>query len=183
MGGVINYYHGESGVVVDHRYIVTEQQRAHVLRLRSNPHREFAYAYGGDIHIDPLLKPGDKVVFVRTDLYGGIWVREDDQLYPELQKAVDRVVDEIRSERRSPGSVTVRLQGVWTEQYISDETQSRTGNPFPERPATQASFFLSFSSKNVMLARQIFDDLKYDAKVEVWFDLDQAGKPPSTDDV
>jgi hypothetical protein len=29
-----------------------------------------------------------------------------------------------------------------------------------------------------MLARQIFEDLKYDAKVEVWFDLDQSGEAP-----
>lgn len=29
-----------------------------------------------------------------------------------------------------------------------------------------------------MLARQIFEDLKYDAKVDVWFDLDQAGEAP-----
>jgi hypothetical protein len=113
MGGVINYYHGESGVVVDRRYIVTDQQQAQVLRLRGNPHREFAYDYeGGDIHIDPLLKPGNKAVFVRTDSYGGVWVREEDQLYRELQKAVDRVIDEIRAKPKLPGSLTVRLHGA-----------------------------------------------------------------------
>ena len=72
----------------------------------------------------------------------------------------------------------VRLHGVWAEQYIGDETQKKAGNPFPDRPATETSFFLSFSSKNVLVARQIFEDLKHDTKVEVWFDLDQAGEAP-----
>lgn len=66
MGGIINYYHGESGLVIDRRYVVNEEQRVHVLRLRGNPHREFAFDYeGGDVHIDPLLKPGDKATFIR----------------------------------------------------------------------------------------------------------------------
>lgn len=179
MGGIIDYYHGESGEIADRWYISTEQQNVHVLRLQGNPHREFAYDYeGGDVHIDPLLEPGDKAIFLRTDLYGGIWVRERDQLYPRLQQAVNRVVDEIRTRPNSRGLITVRLQGVWTEQYIASKTRGKTGNPFPERPATDVSFFLSYSSKNVMLARQIFADLRYDARVEAWFDLDQAGEAP-----
>lgn len=179
MGGIINYYHGESGVVVDDRYIFTEQKNVRVLRMQDNPHREFAYDYeGGDVHVDPSLKVGDRAVFIRTDLYGGIWVREQDQFYPRLQQALDRVRDEIMSRPRSPGSITVRLQDVWTEQYISEETQSKAGSPVFERPATDASFFLSFSSENVMLARQIFEDLKYDAKVKVWLDLDQIRDAP-----
>ena len=124
------------------------------------------------------LKLGDKTFFVRTDLYGGVWVGERDQLYPELQQAIHRVVGAIEAKPNPRGLITVRLQGVWTEQYIASNTQSRTGNPFYERPATAVSFFLSFSSNNAMLARQIFADLRYDAKVEVWFDLDQAGEAP-----
>jgi hypothetical protein len=147
--------------------------------LQSNPHREFAYDYeGGDVHIAPLLGPGDKAFFVRTDFYGGIWVGERDRLYPRLQQAINRVTNEIRRKPNPRGLITVRLQDVWTEQYIASKTRSRTGNPFSERPATTASFFLNFSSKDVMLARQIFADLSYDAKVEVWFDLDQAGEAP-----
>lgn len=147
--------------------------------MRDNPHREFAYDYeGGDVHVDPSLRVGDEVVFVRTDLYGGVWVREQDKLYPKLQRALDRVRDEIMSRPRSPGLITVRLQGVWTEQYIAKGTQNKSGDPLFERPATDASFFLSFSSENVMLARQIFEDLKYDAKVKVWLDLDQTKNVP-----
>ncbi len=143
MGGIINYYHGETGIVVDRRDLATEQQNARVLRMRDNPHREFAYDYeGGDVHVDPQLEVGDKAVSIRTDLYGGIWVREQDRFFPKLQQAIDRVSDEIRARPKLPGSITVRLQGVWTEQYIAEETQSKMGNPFFERPATEASFFL-----------------------------------------
>ena len=177
MGGIINYYHGESGLVVDRQFILNKEQRVHVLRLQGDPHREFAFAYGGDVYIDPLLQKGDTAVFVRSDQYGGLWVREQDWLYPQLQQALDRVVTELRR-NSMPGLITVRLQGFWAEQYIADETRGETGNPFPERPATEASFFLSFSSQSVLLARQVFEDLKYDAKVEVWFDLDQAGEAP-----
>jgi hypothetical protein len=89
MGGIIDYYHGESGLITDRQYVATEQQRAYVLRLQGNPHREFVYDYEGvDIHIDPSLKLGDETFFVRTDLctvlYGGVWVGERDHLYPEL---------------------------------------------------------------------------------------------------
>lgn len=179
MGGVINYYHGESGLIMDRQLVVTKDQRAHTLRLRYNPHREFAFDYeGGDIHIDPLLKVGDTATFVRLEPYGGIWVRNQDQLYPDLQSAYDRVTEEIRARPHPPGVITVRLQGIWTEQYIADEVRSASGNPSPTQPATKASFFLSFSSKNVLLARQIFSDLRHDAKVDLWFDLDQAGESP-----
>lgn len=178
VGGLINYYHGESGLVVDRRYVVNDKQRAHTLRLRGNPHREFAFDYeGGDVRIDPVLKPGDRATFVRLDPYGGLWVREQDRLYPELQRAHDRIMSEIQR-NSTPGVKVMRLHGIWAEQYVAEGTRRGSGVPLPNRPATRASFFLSFSSKNVMLARQIFEDLKYDAKVDVWFDLDQAGEAP-----
>ena len=62
MGGIINYYHGESGLVVDRRLVLNKKQRAHVLRLQGDPHREFAFAHGGDVYIDPLLRKGDTAV-------------------------------------------------------------------------------------------------------------------------
>lgn len=161
MGGIFNYYHGESGFVMENQ-IVSEEER--ILRLRDNPHREFAYDYGADIGIDPLLQKEERAVYVRLDSWTGIWIRERDQFYPELQQAIDRVIED-RTRNRA-------------EQYIPDEIQSKTGNQSSQRPATEASFFLSFSSKNVLLARQMFEDLKHDAKVEVWFDLDQEGESP-----
>lgn len=169
MAGIINYFHGESGLIVDHQYIVDQEER--VLRLQDDPHREFAYAYGGDIHIDPLLNPGDRAVYVRVDPWGGIWVRERDQYYPELQQAIDRVVVE-------RNRMMEKLIENRTEQGVVDDAQDKPGSRSSERPATEVSFFLSFSSKNVLLARQIFEDLKFDAKVEVWFDLDQEGESP-----
>ncbi len=162
MAGVINYYHGEFGTVVDRGYVPDEPDRlrTYTLRLRDNPHHELAYDYGSDIAIDPLLEVGDKAVYVRLDTYSGIWVREQDQFYPRLQGAIARALGE--------------RSGDWTEPRISGETRRKTD----ERPSTEASFFLSFSSRNVMLARRIFEDLKRDAKVEVWFDLDQEGESP-----
>jgi len=155
MGGIINYYHGESGLVVDRQFVLDEEQRTHILRLQGDPNREFAFAYGGDVSIDPLLREGDTAVFVRIEQYGGLWVRKQDSLYPELQQAHDRVLTDIRN-NSTPGLITVRLQGFWAEQYIAEETRKKTGSPFPERPATEASFFLSFSSQSVLLARQVF---------------------------
>lgn len=162
MAGVINYYHGEFGTVVDRGYVLDQPDmpRTYALRLRNDPHHELAYDYGSDIAIDPLLEAGYKAVYVRLDTYSGIWVREQDQFYPGLQGAIDRAMGE--------------RWGDWTEPRISGETRRKTD----ESPSTEASFFLSFSSRNVMLARQIFEDLKRDAKVEVWFDLDQEGESP-----
>lgn len=178
VGGLINYYHGESGSVVDRRRVVDGEQRAHVLRLRGNPHREFVFDYeGGDVRIDPILGPGNRATFVRLDWYGGLWVREQDRLYPGLQQAHDRVVREVRK-TSTPGVIAMRLHGIWAEQFVADDTRRGAGIALPNRPATRASFFLSFSSRNVMLARQIFGDLKHDAEVDVWFDLDQAGEAP-----
>ena len=94
MAGITNYYHGGSGFVMDCGYDPSEKEPVYVLHLRDDPHHEFAYAYGGDIHIDPLLETGDRAVYIRTDSYGGIWVRERDQYNPELQRAIDRVVEE-----------------------------------------------------------------------------------------
>lgn len=164
MAGIINYYHGESGTVVDRGYAPDEEPRTYVLRLEGDPHREMVYDYGSDIAIDPLLQTGERAVFVRMDPYTGIWVREKDRLYPELEHAVGRAMGERYGDHMEP--------------RITDETRGKMGAGRVQRPATEASFFLSFSSENVLVARQIFEDLRDDAKVEVWFDLDQQGESP-----
>ena len=41
---------------------------SYVMALRGDPHRIAAYDYGSDIGIDPLIKPGDRVVYVRMTL-------------------------------------------------------------------------------------------------------------------
>lgn len=164
MAGITNYYHGESGLVADCGYMTDKGMRMHVLRLEDNPHREQTRDYGSDIGVDPLLEIGQQALYVRLDRYGGVWVREQDQFYPELQEAVDRVIRD--------------RSGTWMEPGISDDTRRKLEEQPSDQPATEASFFLSFSSKNVLLARQIFEGLKHDAKVEVWFDLDQEGESP-----
>ncbi len=152
MAGIINYYHGESGFVADRGYAPDEEQRTYVLRLEGDPHRELAYDYGSDIGIDPLLRVGEKATFLRIDTYAGIWVREQDLFYPELEPAIGRVVS--------------GRDGDHTEPRITDETARKMGTGRVQRPATETSFFLSFSSENVLVARQIFEDLRDDAKVE-----------------
>lgn len=164
MAGITNYYHGESGLVADRGYMTDEDMRVHVLRLEDDPHRELTRDYGSDIGVDPLLEIGQQAVYVRLDRYGGVWVREQDQFYPEIQSAIDRVIMDRSGTRMEPG--------------ISNETWRKIEEQPFEQPATEASFFLSFSSKNVLLARHIFENLKRDAKVEVWFDLDQEGESP-----
>src|SRR5215210_4870684 len=110
MGGIINYYHGESGLVVDRQFVLNEEQRALILRLQGDPHREFAFAYGGDVYIDPLLRKGDTAVFIRTEQYGGLWVREQDSLYPELQRRSAWTMEEFLS-ILSTASVSVLSTG------------------------------------------------------------------------
>lgn len=128
MGGIINYYHGESGVIVDRQYVATEQQKVHVLSLQGNPHREFAYDYeGGDVHMDPLLGPGDKVFFVRTDFSGGIWVGEGDRLYPRLQQAINRATNEIRARANPPASWMSLIISGWVIESRSLFPPSSTG--------------------------------------------------------
>lgn len=165
MGGIINYYHGESGTVVDLGFASDEEERTYVLRLEGDPHRELVRDYGSDIGIDPLLQVGDRAFFVRMDPYAGIWVREQDRLYPELEEAFGRSLGQ--------------RYGDYSEPHITEETARKMGAERVRRPATEASFFLSFSSENVLVARQIFEDLRYDTKVEVWFDLDQQGESPT----
>ncbi len=164
MAGIIGYYHGESGTVADCGYAPAEEERTYVLRLEGDPHRELAYDYGSDIGIDPLLRVGEKATFLRIGTYAGIWVREQDLFYPELERAVGRVVSARDGDRMEP--------------RITDAIEQKMGAGRIQRPATEASFFLSFSSENVLVARQIFEDLRDDAKVEVWFDLDQQGESP-----
>lgn len=178
MGGITNYYHGESGLVADCQRLSGDDQTAHVIRLLDDPHREYAYDYGGDVHIDPLIQTGDRAIFVRLDTYGGIWVREDSQFFPDLQAGIERTIERRIREGLDPSHI-VRVHGVWSDQCVSNPVRQLTGSRNDDRPATDVSFFLSFSSANVLLARQVYADLKDDVRVEVWFDLNQGGETPS----
>src|SRR5688572_16705851 len=103
MGGITNYFHGESGRVVSRQTVPSHGVNAQALRLAGDPHRELAYDYGGDIGIDPVLQQGDRAVFVRLDPYTGVWTSEGHHFYPEVQEAVDRVSD--RRRRTMPPGV------------------------------------------------------------------------------
>jgi hypothetical protein len=122
VAGIINYYHGESGTVVDRGYAPDEEPRTYVLRLEGDPHRELAYDYGSDIAVDPLLRAGDGAVFVRLDSYAGIWVREKDRLYPELEQAVGRAMGERYGDHAEP-----RVTGETARKVGAGRVQRRRG--------------------------------------------------------
>lgn len=48
-----------------------------------------------------------------------------------------------------------------------------------ERPRTRLSSFLSYSSMNVLVARQLFSAMQNDADLDVWFDLTKPGEAPT----
>jgi hypothetical protein len=61
MPGIVDYIHGEEGVVQS----VTIERDAdgrpfRVLRISGNPFRSDVLDYGRDIRVDPALGPGDK---------------------------------------------------------------------------------------------------------------------------
>ena len=57
-----------------------------------------------------------------------------------------------------------------------------TGQPIVKEPATPVAFFLSYSSTDVLVARQVYDDLRQDAKATAWFDLAQSPDPSRRND-
>jgi hypothetical protein len=50
-----------------------------------------------------------------------------------------------------------------------------------ETPSTQASYFLSYSHKNTLVARQLYEDLGRYPGVDIWFDLAHHGEVPTHD--
>jgi TIR domain len=187
MGGIINYYHGEDGIVSDRWWQVLGDLLSFQIELSGDPHRIWARDYNTDIGIDPTIRRGDRVVYLRLDDTSGIWVRESDQRGSELSDAISRVMENRRwMERWAKHSQDVDeiskiAQGLFDE--TNEPLRIVVGEPTNDGPATPVSFFLSYSSRNSLLARQIYEDLSNDAKATVWFDLAQPkGTAPAHDE-
>lgn len=172
MGGLINYYHGEEGMISDVFDSRSGRRVSRGIRLQDNPHRGYAFDYGGDVLIDHSLSVGESVKFARLTAYDGIWIRRSDYLNADIIKVAQSTASVSRAVS-SDTQMVVRIMDIW-----ADEAPDFPGVPTPsslvsERPATEGAFFLSYSSVNVLLARRIAYDLRYDAKLSVWLDLEQ----------
>jgi TIR domain len=188
MSGISQYYHGEQGEVVDLTWVTYEESLLYEMSLRGDPHRHSAFDYGSDIGIDPQIKPRDRVVYLRLNQYGGIWVEVSKQFHPELDEAERRVIknrdfiekyrDLAESDRdaayRWAESVAKRT-AIRVRPQLSHEKSS-------EKPGTPATVFLSYSSRNVLMAREMFRALQQEAQTDVWFDLRYAGESPTHDE-
>lgn len=120
MGGIINYFHGESGTVSDCWWELADEAPAFAVAIEGDPHRAIARDYGSDIGIDPQIVPGDRVIYLRLEDTTGIWVRSADQSAADLSDAVARVLENRR----------------WIEQWRSADSERRWCNKMSSTPAT-----------------------------------------------
>ncbi len=150
MGGIINYIHGECGVVESLTIQSDDDGRKYrVLRMRNNPFRSDAIDYGSDIRIDPTLTPGNEVSFVRLDPRCGYWLRKSERYHPSLKHALSR--------------------------YLSPDEQPSVAmlKRADTAPLVEASVFLSHVSWNKLFARFVRSDLERYGRVSVWLDEEQ----------
>lgn len=78
MGGITNYYDGETGVVSRVEW-KRDYKLFFYIYLKDNPYRKYALDYDSDIHIDSTIKPGDQVIYKKTGEYGGFWFKIDEE--------------------------------------------------------------------------------------------------------
>lgn len=188
MAGISQYYHGEEGQAVDLTWVADKESLLYAMSLRGDPHRDSAFDYGSDIGIDPQIKCGDRVVYLRLDAYGGIWVDINKQFHPQLGEAEHRVIknrnciEKYRDLAESDEDAARR----WAEsvaQKTGIPVRPRLSHDRPaEDPGTPSTIFLSYSSRNVLMAREMFLNLLQEAQTDVWFDLRYAGESPTHDE-
>lgn len=189
METVSNYYHGEEGEVVDSNWICGKSRLIYWMQLRGNPHRAFVSMHTrSDISIDPLLRPGDKTVFVRLGQYSAIWVKKGDEFYPKLEQVIERSRESIRvlNKYRNIASYSrflAMLYGLMVAARTRIPVRLREPVEKPSTlPTTPLTVFLSYSNKNVLLAHEFYNNLKQKAKVDVWLDLTrQRAESPEQD--
>jgi hypothetical protein len=187
MGGIINYYHGEDGRAGRRSWSAAPDALTCTLEIGGNRHRTAAFDYGSDIGIDPAIREGDAVVYLRLDETCGIWVRAGDGGGPPLGAALERVEQNRAWMRRYEDAVAADgfPPGAWLRELARatgvPAAAGEEDGPAPggEQPGTEASLFISYSSRNVLLARQIHDDLRRDARAQVWFDAARPGEAPA----
>jgi hypothetical protein len=147
-----------------------------MMSLRGDPHRRVAYDYGSDIGIDPQIRSGQRAVYLRINAYAGIWVRPSHQFHPELEKAEKRVM-EGREYMEAYQNLKANRRRKWIE-ALENRTEipvriEKSGLNLTEEPVTPLSLFLSYSRRNVLMARNLFEKLGSEARANAWFDLAQ----------
>jgi hypothetical protein len=186
MSGIGNYFHGETGRVADLCWVADENLLTYEMKLFGDPHREVARDYNSDISIDPALKPGDQAVFIRMNAWTGVWVTPENRFSPQLESALDRAGRNRETIRKYIDLTGREVEAAisWAEESLPSTTQipvrvRNAAESTSERPATAASIFLSYSSRNALVARQIYEHLKADAKADIWFALTKPGEAPA----
>lgn len=186
MSGIGNYYHGENGEVSEVYYDTDDHRIFFNVLLRGDRHRDLAKDYGSDVGIDPSIRPGDKVTYIRLDNTSGLWVLAGDEHTPLLDKALARCHAHRRRwmepyARRSDRRTLLESLARETPYQIRTNGTPPSVNTSMDEPHTPLSVFLSYASENVLLARDIYDYLRTEAKLDVWLDLAQQNPEAPSD--
>lgn len=175
MSGISQYYHGERGEVVEVSWIPDKDLLYYTITLRGNPFRIRALDYSSDIGIDPIIKIGDRPVYLRLDSYCGIWVATQNRFSTKLEKALERVKK--NRQYMKDYQQLVESQDPLLQRWL-DSLKEKTGVPvgcqiegeqIKELSFFPVTIFLSYCHNNYLLAKEIRFFLSYDAKAEVWF--------------
>ncbi|MEW6608770.1 MAG: toll/interleukin-1 receptor domain-containing protein [bacterium] len=193
MAGIGNYFHGEKGKVLDLYLLPSGDMLFLEMEITGNPHRKYAADYGSDIGIDPSIRVGDRVVYIRADFYGGIWVKEGNEYSRNLEKAfervcifrkkyMDRYMDQFHNWEGSkesyehPHTLIKRLANKSKIPLRFEEE-----NVPSDVSEIEISIFLSYSHKDEEIGQRFASDLKKEAKAEIWFDRwEEKSRDPRT---
>ncbi len=187
MPGINAYFSHETGTVSDVKWVIDEDvcKFFYEMYLEDNPHRKYAFDYDSDIGIDPLIKRGDEVIYIRINNYSGIWVEKSHATNSEIDKAKKRVIEnrkfihEFREiSENNPEEIKEWLEsiyektGIKVHRYKEDlaEDEAPSDSSMPE--ALSASVFISYSSKNIMLAKEFVEKIQ-GAHKKAWIDIEQ----------
>jgi len=200
LAGIGSYYHGESGRVVAKRWIIDDAGVRLGLQLANDPHTEWTSAPGTDLVIDPSIGVDDEVIYVRLSQATGVWVRNGEHLCPELDAAWERVLaTESRDRRRAslhatletllrvfPQALSCRIRNLFFRLLLMPSGTPVYGAGPGQRishhrpaAAEAPTFFLSYSSTDVLMAYLLYQNLKEEAGVRVWFDISKGAEVPA----
>jgi hypothetical protein len=191
MGGIISYFHGEAGVVKEKVWVIGSRLELKLV-LDDNPHRGSALDYGTDIGIDPDINTGDFCRYFRLDETCGIWLKDRNYTVKQIRKAIQRVLKNRKYIDDYKTNYDKKLEdfdinafakniSISTKASVTIDLSFITNGYPPDKPTkkqlTKSSLFLSYSSKNILLAHEIYQMLSQNHLFEVWFDIDQPLKP------
>jgi hypothetical protein len=154
MGGIGDYFHGETARAEELFWVLDGKRLFLELALSGNPHRQRALDYGSDIGIDPGIKPGSEVRYIRLDDTCGLWVEKGNEFTPELERSLARCHRNrekylencqalINNPMSKPESWIPALAEASGFQVHEPEGSTRNTGPDLDRPAAPISIFLS----------------------------------------